>query len=351
MFTQKNIDNIDEKCDKIKVLTSLHKIIERQVDSCDAYPLNIYEVRNYCYYGLLQKSLRPKCWKLFLGYFSKNKFKHEKFLREQRKNYIEFCEKAIVENNNNSGMSDVINDDVDRTFIDPAYTTKDGVKRKTCKFLDSGSSLLNAKCSNRDVIKRLLLTFKLTNTSVSYVQGMASLLIPIYYVFKNDAIYNEREYAEPDSYYCFFNLMAEIGNNFVKSMDSDQNLGINNQMKTVFEIVRYMEPKLYQNLQEKRVFDFPFHFKWVALNMAQEYKIDGCIWLWDRFLADNKRFEIVLFCCAATIIHFKEFLMKSSYEECMELLQKNNKTDPEVIFEKADLLRRDYNAKKNANKQ
>ncbi|KAM0688297.1 hypothetical protein COBT_000449 [Conglomerata obtusa] len=338
------LTNIEVKYKQEKANMQMHNIITRQLNVNDSYPINIYEIRNFSYYGFITKNLRPSCWKLFLGYFNKNKFKHELFLKERRKFYLEYCEKAIKESINNPRVCDVINDDVDRTYIEPHFIKIDDVSTKKCKILDASTSILDYKTSNRDVVKRILLTYKITNTSIGYVQGMVSLLVPIYYVFKYEGSIEDNENAEADSFFCFFYLMSEIGEHFVESMDNDQSVGINDKTKKVLDIVERLDNKLFERMKYLKLTDYPFHFKWVALNMAQEFRLHECIWLWDKFLSDSLRFELVLFCCAATIMQFKEFIMKNSFEDCMELLQKENKTDPEEIFNFADKMRRKYNS-------
>ncbi|KAM0673777.1 hypothetical protein GVAV_002865 [Gurleya vavrai] len=337
-----SLRKIDFNSEDYNAETYMQRVIEKQLDPSIPYPINIFEIKNFCYYGFSTNKLRPKCWKLFLGYFHKNKFKHANFVKERRKCYLEYCEKAKTEAEINPRIYDVLHDDVDRTFVMPVYITKDNQEYKKCKFLDQSASLLDAALTNRKIIKRILLTYKITNASVGYVQGMVSLLLPIYYTLKNDFDKEEVENAEADAFFCFFYLMTEAGENFVESMDNDKSIGIKNKMKKVFDIIEIMEPKLFLRMKQINLIKYPFHFRWISLLLAQEFKIDEVIWLWDRILSDSKRFEIVLFCCACIIIYHKEFILKNDFDACMEILQKENLIKPEELFTAADLLRRKY---------
>ena len=52
------------------------------------------------------------------------------------------------------------------------------------------------------------------------LQGMNEILGPIYYAFATDPDRESATYAEADGFYCFTNLMAEIRDNFIKSLDN-----------------------------------------------------------------------------------------------------------------------------------
>jgi hypothetical protein len=54
---------------------------------------------------------------------------------------------------------------------------------------------------------------------------MNEVLGPLYYVFAQDLDLSWAEHAEADTYYCFQNLMSEIKDNFIKTLDQS-NCGI-----------------------------------------------------------------------------------------------------------------------------
>ncbi|TBT98981.1 Rab-GTPase-TBC domain-containing protein, partial [Hamiltosporidium tvaerminnensis] len=187
------------------------KRICRQLDHKDNLFLDLNQLKLYCYNGYCNKYLRPKYWKLFLGYFPKNKFKYDHFIKSRRKHYKFYYENAIRQKNIKLLCDRIINNDIDRTILFPFTVKENNVEKIHCKFLDSDNSSLNFSSSHRDSIKRILLTYKITNSSIGYVQGMNMILIPIYYVMINSIDEEDRLYAEEDSFFCFYNLMAEIG--------------------------------------------------------------------------------------------------------------------------------------------
>ena len=48
---------------------------------------------------------------------------------------------------------------------------------------------------------------------------MNELIGPIYYVFATDPDLEWAEHAEADTFYCFQQLMSEIKDNFIKTLD------------------------------------------------------------------------------------------------------------------------------------
>ncbi|KCZ77491.1 hypothetical protein H311_01498, partial [Anncaliia algerae PRA109] len=294
-------------------------------------PLNKYEIQNYAYYGFDDKSLRPGMWKIFLYHFSDNKFKSELFYKDRRNSYKQYKLQAIKSKEVNCFVDDVIVEDVNRTFLFPDE------QRSSCKFLDS-KFVNDEKClSHREIIKEILLVFKVTNPAIDYVQGMNILITIIYYVFSYSADISS---VESDTFFCFVNLISEIGDYFVERMD-DKYGGIGQKLNRVIDIVKEFDIDLYNNMKSKKLTDNIFHFRWVMLSFAQEYPIDDVVWLWDKLLADTTRYELVLYCAAAKIILLKNKIMKNDFSNCMNILQNGNEIDVKSMFYKADEMRRE----------
>lgn len=317
--------------------TKLRRIISRQVDPNDPTPLNRFELQNYAYYGFDDKFLRPKIWKIFLFYYSDNKFKIELFYKERRKSYKEFKVQAFENKESSVYFDDVIHEDISRTFLFPDK------ERSKCSFLDS-KFVNDEKClTHREVIKEILLVFKTTNPGIDYVQGMNVLITIIYYVFANSEEYS---HVESDTFFCFLNLISEIGDYFLERMD-DKYVGISQKLTKVLDIVKHFDPKLYNDIKNKKITDNLFHFRWILLSFAQEFPIDEVVWLWDKFLADSTRFELVLYCAAAKIILLRNKILSNSFSSCMEILQNDNEVDVKSMFYKADEMRRKFYGESN----
>nr|AGE95948.1 hypothetical protein ECU03_0560 [Encephalitozoon cuniculi] len=317
---------------------TLHGLISKQINPTDSTPLDVREVKKYCYYGFSNASLRPKYWKVFLGYYSKNKFRTEMFLRNMRSSYSFYIGNIGDEFEGKDGCYKVIENDVSRTFIKPRTECKDsGEKRRYCEFLDSIHR--DTQETHRTVIERILKCYAMTNSSVKYVQGMNLVLTAIYYVLYLSEDEEDRRYCEEDSFFCFNSLMVEIGDNFMEDLDQCSG-GIVHRMSRVMEIVEEADRELYRAMKRKGLVEGGFHMKWILLMFVSCFDIEDVVWLWDRLLSDSCRFEMVLYCCASAIIMARSVIIREDFDVCMELLQKPSTVSAETMFNVADHLRR-----------
>lgn len=65
--------------------------------------------------------------------------------------------------------------------------------------------------------------------------------------------FNSPEHAEADTFFCFTNLMAEIRDNFIKSLDDSQ-CGITYKMEKVYSTLKEKDVELYLKLVRSWVF-------------------------------------------------------------------------------------------------
>jgi hypothetical protein len=317
---------------------SLYDLISKQMNPTDPAPLNVCELKNYIYYGFSDPALRPKYWKLFLEHYSKNKFKTELFLRTRRESYRFYMEMADRSEND---VYRVIENDMNRTFIKPAKapTQDKHTHGRTCRFLDSAS--INTGTSQRKVMERMLRIYALTNPSIGYVQGMHLVLAPIYYVLYNSEDVEDQKHSEEDAFFCFNDLMSEVGENFIEDLDHGR-AGITHKMSMVMEIVREADGELYERMRSMGLTEGAFHMRWIMLMFVSSFEIDDVVWLWDRILSDAYRFEMVLYCCASIILVMRNIILKESFDSCMEMLQEPGMISVETVFSSADVLRRNH---------
>lgn len=230
--------------------SKLRDLISKQLDHTDPTPLNIYEIRNYVYFGFSDDVLRPKYWRVLLNYYSINQFKTEGYYKLMREKYnemkskhmkcIEDLKKTRSEKNNNLNYD--INNDGNRNINNNVNNNIDDIKNGTIinhievntnyvnepeynmstnpthdliiKDLDR-TYLLNPETKDslyeyREVIYRIMIVFYKSNPDIGYAQGMINMLIPIYYVLVTDKNMENSKYAEEDSYFLFCNLVADM---------------------------------------------------------------------------------------------------------------------------------------------
>ncbi|XP_030392017.1 TBC1 domain family member 13 isoform X3 [Gopherus evgoodei] len=102
-----------------------------------------------------------------------------------------------------------------------------------------------------EVVERILFIYAKLNPGIAYVQGMNEIVGPLYYTFATDPNGDWKEHAEADTFFCFTNLMAEIRDNFIKSLDDSQ-CGITYKMEKVYSTLKEKDVELYLKLTNPR---------------------------------------------------------------------------------------------------
>lgn len=285
-------------------------LIRKQLDMKDATPMNIFEIRNYIYYGFSNNDLRPTYWKVLLDYYSKNKFLSSQYYDKARNAYHKI--KVTGE------WTDLIDTDLNRSeffLIDDKYAE---YKRP---------------------IKQILLKFARTNSAIGYVQGMIQLVIPFYYVLSNSDSLQDRKYAEEDSFYLFHHLMNEINYFYSNSFDETP-IGINGKIQNIYLIISTKDPELYEIMKKKGLLQTSFPLKWIIQLLTPIFSIENVLYIWDKIFSDAYRFEILEYLCATLIIFKKSEISEYDFGHCMECLQNIKYADSEKLFFVADQLRR-----------
>lgn len=93
--------------------------------------------------------------------------------------------------------------------------------------------------------------------------------MPIIFIF--DAI---SEYAEADAFFCFTNLMAEIRDFFIKTLDESAT-GIGSMMKRLMNLLQEHDFNLWQRLQMQDIKPQYYSFRWITLLLSQEFPLPG----------------------------------------------------------------------------
>ncbi|XP_077821739.1 TBC1 domain family member 13 isoform X2 [Macaca mulatta] len=188
-----------------------------------------------------------------------------------------------------------------------------------------------------EVVERILFIYAKLNPGIAYVQGMNEIVGPLYYTFATDPNSEWKEHAEADTFFCFTNLMAEIRDNFIKSLDDSQ-CGITYKMEKVYSTLKDKDVELYLKLQEQNIKPQFFAFRWLTLLLSQEFLLPDVIRIWDSLFADDNRFDFLLLVCCAMLMLIREQLLEGDFTVNMRLLQDYPITDVCQILQKAKEL-------------
>ncbi|GIY76195.1 TBC1 domain family member 13 [Caerostris darwini] len=190
-----------------------------------------------------------------------------------------------------------------------------------------------------EVVERILFIYAKLNPGQSYVQGMNEIIGPIYYTFASDPDPEWRKYAEADTFFCFTNLMSEIRDFFIKSLDHSAS-GIGAMMKRLMDMLEEHDFNLWQRLQMQEIKPQYFCFRWITLLLSQEFPLPDLIRVWDSLFSDTNRFQFLLDVCCAMILWLRDKILTNDFPSNMKLLQNFPNVDIHCLLEKAVELQR-----------
>lgn len=149
-----------------------------------------------------------------------------------------------------------------------------------------------------EVLERILFLYAKLNPGQGYVQGMNEIVGPIYHAFACDpdhtwrgVYYNTRvlqcvdhlpltqmyssrfiEYAEADTFFCFTNLMGEIRDFFIKTLDEAE-FGINSMMSKLTNQVKTNDPEVWLRLHQQELCPQYYSFRYRLSTITDYYPI------------------------------------------------------------------------------
>ncbi|PIC19551.1 hypothetical protein B9Z55_025061 [Caenorhabditis nigoni] len=180
------------------------------------------------------------------------------------------------------------------------------------------------------IVERILFIYAKLNPGVQYVQGMNELVAPIYYVFANDTDEEWAAYAEADTFFCFQQLMSEVKDNFIKTLD-DSICGIESSMSAFHNMISTFDPELHKHLTSTLEIKPQFYaFRWLSLLLSQEFPLPDVITLWDALFSDPQRFALLPYVCLSMMVLQRESLISGDFPFCVRLLQVSNYPDSDV---------------------
>lgn len=354
-----------------------------------------------------EKGYRSLCWKLLLNYISPERNSWSKILSEQRKLYNQFIDEMIVTpgsddsngivydhplNNNPSSQWNTyfkdnevllqIDKDVRRlnpeiSFFQqatefPCFNVVNSSGRKRLHRRVQNSVLNSANVERKglgptkialsvrknvedylpleegseahwEVVERILFLYAKLNPGQGYVQGMNEIIGPIYYCFACDPTVHWKQFAEADCFFTFTNLMSEIRDFFIKSLDEAES-GIRQLMSRLMEKLNFVNPAIYIRLKLQKLHPEYYSFRWLTLLLSQEFPLPDVLRIWDSLFADQDRFSFLINVCCAMIVLLKDHLLTGDFSSNMKLLQNYPSTDIQTVLTTAVQLSQKNNS-------
>jgi len=185
-----------------------------------------------------------------------------------------------------------------------------------------------------EVVERILFLYAKLNPGQGYVQGMNEIIGPIYFTYATDPDLSFREHAEADCFFTFTNLMSEIRDIFIKSLDEAE-CGINNTMSKLITQLKHVDLDIWLKFQQQELRPQYYSFRWITLLLSQEFPLPDVLRIWDSLFSDENRFNFLISICCAMIVILRKQLLDGDFPSNLKLLQNFPPMDVQVILSKA----------------
>jgi hypothetical protein len=316
--------------------------------------INMRLLQDLCTYGVPEKpGLRQTCWLLLLGVLPLDRAKWKETLEKNQGLWNGFVQELVINPRNeynksqeaaasaNGSVGGAEEEDdhplsLDRKSTWNAYfkdcELQAEIKKDVSRTFPTLHFFREGTHPHLESLERILFIWCKLNPGVSYVQGMNEVLGPLYYLFAISPQNQQcRERAESEAFFCFMNLMSEVMNNFIKTLDSSE-MGIVYQIGLLSTLLQEKDPQLWKDLDRKKLNLQFFAFRQLTLLLSQEFELPDVLRIWDTLFSDTNRFELLRYCCCAMLMLQRKTLLLGDFAENLKLMQSYPPTDIEEII-------------------
>ncbi|KAL9232776.1 hypothetical protein vseg_007845 [Gypsophila vaccaria] len=194
--------------------------------------------------------------------------------------------------------------------------------------------------SNQESMRSILIVFAKLNPGIRYVQGMNEILAPLFYIFRNDPDEQNAAAAEPDTFFCFVELLGGLRDNFCQQLDNSV-VGIRSTITKLSLLLKDHDEELWRHLEVTCKVNPQFYaFRWITLLLTQEFSFTDILHIWDTLLSDPEGpQETLLRICCAMLIIVRRRLLAGDFTSNLKLLQHYPSTNISHLLYVANKLR------------
>ncbi|MCD7449072.1 hypothetical protein HAX54_049185 [Datura stramonium] len=247
--------------------------------------------------GGIHPSIKGAVWEFLLGCFDPNStFEERHELRQRRREqyaaWKSECQKIVpVIGSGNFTTNAIVNDDSQP--IELANTTSNEQDTNNAMPVDNGvldkkevQWKLNLSQIGLDVVRTdrslvfyetqanqaklwdVLAVYAWMDKDIGYVQGMTDICSPMVILLENEA----------DAFWCFERAMRRLRENFKSNANS---IGVQSQLSILAQIVKIIDPKLHQHLEELDGGEYLFALRMLMVLFRRELSFVDALYLWE----------------------------------------------------------------------
>lgn len=149
-------------------------------------------------------------------------------------------------------LMQAIEQDVIRTMPDLAFYACRGLEEEEDVDVNDGGYAARRiqrrrGRERREALARILFVHAKLNPAESYTQGMNEIVATLYFVLATDGNEEWNRHCEADTFFCFTNLMAEIRDVFIQSLDESES-GLQGKMEAFSRTLKQHDPELAEHM-------------------------------------------------------------------------------------------------------
>ncbi|ODV92860.1 hypothetical protein CANCADRAFT_94517 [Tortispora caseinolytica NRRL Y-17796] len=267
----------------------------------EGYPkVTVLEIKERLFHGGLEPEARPIAWLYLLNVIPWNVSNEERevILESKRAEYLRLKRQWWEDTERQTNdfhfkdQKSRIEKDVQRTdrniemFAPEDYELSEMETSLT-------HNLTNA---HLEQLKALLITYNEYNTSLGYVQGMSDLLAPLYATIQDDSL----------TFWAFVGFMERMERNFLRNQE-----GMRDQLKTLGDLVMFMEPALFDHLENANSTNLFFFFRMILVWFKREFEWDDVLRLWEVLWTDYLSSQFHIFVALAILVKHKTVIIEN----------------------------------------
>lgn len=307
---------------------------ESYFDSTGRLQFTVNEVIKDIFHSGVDPKIREKVWPFLLGVYPWDSSKDERLIlfKALEDSYIEYKnnwkgdlkkqkEDPFWKDQKNRILKDVKRTDRELDLFKPM-----GDEELSDDGDENDEEDFEFKNPNLNKLRDILFTYNELNFNLGYVQGMADLLSPLYYIFQDEVM----------TFWAFTRFMERMERNFVRDLS-----GMKSQMLTLTELVQFMLPDLYIHLEKCDSSNLFFFFRMLLVWFKRELSFNETMQLWEVLWTDLYSSQFILFVALAILQKNSKIIMDNlhSFEDILKYTNDlNGNHDIGELLTRAELL-------------
>ncbi|KAJ9178321.1 hypothetical protein P3X46_010215 [Hevea brasiliensis] len=258
--------------------------------------------------------MRPKIWRLLLGYAPPNSDRREGVLRRKRLEYLDcvaqFYDIPDTERSDDEiNMLHQISVDCPRTVPDVTFFQQEQVQKS---------------------LERILYAWAIRHPASGYVQGINDLATPFLVVFLSEYLEGDIDNwsmddlspdkisdIEADCYWCLSKLLDGMQDHYTFAQP-----GIQRLVFKLKELVGRIDEPVSRHMEEQGLEFLQFAFRWFNCLLIREIPFHLVTRLWDTYLAEGDALpDFLVYIYTSFLLTWSDKLQKLDFQEMVMFLQ------------------------------